>query len=300
MSSAASTNSPVSDNRLSREALLTFEEDLPALPATMSRLLRAIEDPNASLEDIAILTSGDPSLATQILRTANSAVFAQSGEVREILPALNLIGLQHLKTVLFAGAVDRLQLQPSPAETFVRENSIATGVAMMLIAERMKRTDGDTLFLYAVLHRIGQFVLLAHPQTRTKYPKVLAHIREHDVDYCTAELDVLGVTHTWIGGMLARRWHLPLELAHILLHCNSEGDGMEPELDELTNMVRLADLLAMVSGHGTPPGHPVFQREALMLGTRLDVFFSPNEDYLKGFFVEMDRKWSAAQSIWPV
>lgn len=300
MSSVASTNPPPSKPRLSREALLAFEEKLPALPATMSRLLRTIEDPNASLEDVAILISGDPSLATQILRTANSAVFAQSGEVREILPALNLIGLEHLKTVLFAGAVDRLQLQPSPAEKLVRENSIATGVAMMLIADRMQRRDADTLFLYAVLHRIGQFVLLAHPQTRAQYPQVLAHIREHNVDYGTAELEVLGVTHTWIGGMLARRWKLPLELAHVLLHCDSEGDGLEPELDELTDMVRLADLLAMVSGHGTPPGHPVHQRDALMLGTRLDVFFSPNEDYLRGFFAEMNSKWSAAQTLWPV
>lgn len=296
---SADTIADRKDHTLSREALLAFEEQLPALPAMMSRLLREIEDPNSSLEDIAVLISGDPSLAAQILRVANSAVFAQSGEVREILPALNLIGIDHLKTVVFSKAVDRLQLQPSMAETLIRENSIATGVAMMLIAERLDRRDGDTLFLYAVLHRIGQFVLLAHPQTRDDYPNVLKHMREREVDYATAELEVLGVTHTWVGGMLARRWNLPLEFAHVLLHFDSEGDGLEPELDELTNMVRLADLLAMASGHGTPPGHPVNARAALQLGTRLDVFFSPHENYLNGFFSEMRTKWAAAQTIWP-
>ena len=79
---------------------------------------------------------------------------------------------------------------------------------------------------------------------------------------------------------------------------DSAGGGRERELNELTNMVHLADLPAMTSGHGNFPGHPVNPRAALQLDTRLGVFFSPHENRLNGFFSEMPTKWSAAQTIW--
>lgn len=201
---------------LSRDALLSFEDDLPAMPATIGKLLMAIDNPDSGMDEITVLVSGDASLSTQLLRVANSAMFSQGGDARDIGQAVGAIGLGHLKTILFTRAVSQLQLADTgPALALVRDNSTATGVAMMIIAERLRRSDADQLFLYAVLHRLGQFVFLSHPLTKDRYPEVLSLIRNQQMSYHEAETQVLGVSHSWIGGMLARRWNFPLDFVHV-------------------------------------------------------------------------------------
>jgi HD-like signal output (HDOD) protein len=282
-----------------REALLAFENDLPALPATMGKLLRLIEDPNSSLDEITILASGDASLSAQLLKVANPAMFSQSGDICDLGQAIGTIGLSHLKTVLFTRTVSRLQLEPSPAQDLVRDNSIATGVAALIIAERLRRKDANQLFLCAVLHRLGQFVLLSHPQTKDRYHEVLDHIRREHVSYSDAEMHVLGVSHTWIGGMLARRWNFPLDFVHILLHYENQGDGLDREMDHLCELIRLADEFAMASGKGTPKGYPADQTALLQAGQFNCLFPTESRLALKRFLAEMDTKWAAARSVWP-
>lgn len=114
---------------LSRDALLSFEDDLPAMPATMGKLLMAIDNPDSGMDEITVLVSGDASLSTQLLRVANSAMFSQGGDARDIGQAVGAIGLGHLKTILFTRAVSQLQLADTgPALALVRANSTATGV----------------------------------------------------------------------------------------------------------------------------------------------------------------------------
>lgn len=265
----------------------------------MDKLLRAINDPNSSLDEITVLVSGDASLTAQLLRLSNTALFSQAGEISNVEEAIGTVGLNYLKTALFTGAVSRLQLKQTPALTLVRNHSMATGVAMLAIAKQLGRSDMDQLFLYAILHRLGQFVLLFHPRTKHRYEDVLAHIRRHQVPYGNAEIRVLGITHSWLGGMLAQHWNFPLEFVHILLPYEKGGDGDDQDLDHICELVRLADQVAMASGQGTPEGYPIDEDAILHNGCEIGIFPSENPMDLERFMEDMMSQWAAARALWP-
>ena len=71
---------------------------MPTSPALAARILELIKDPSSSSNDFAQVIRADQALATRLLKTANSARFAQRGPVTTIDRAVTILGLGRVKT----------------------------------------------------------------------------------------------------------------------------------------------------------------------------------------------------------
>jgi HD-like signal output (HDOD) protein/DNA-binding CsgD family transcriptional regulator len=257
-----------------RRLTAAFEalEIFPALSESRNRVLTLVrEDPPAIGEVVSAIES-DVALVTTVLRIANRSPGKHKGRVASIPHAVEVLSPAGVEQLASRAKVfdffERTPAWDSAPERF-RLHAIATQAAADRLARELDHPKRDELLTLALLHDIGQLVLLhAYPA----YPVQVHGRARTPEERLHRERRELGVDHALVGGVLARRWGLPHGLATgIERHHSDEAEGQ-------TAIVRLADMLAHY-GHG----HAVDPKALLHAARSLEL--SP--EMLRGLMYEL-------------
>ncbi len=205
---------------------------LPSLPIVYQELVSAIEHPNTSIEDIGHILRKDQSLATRLLRLANSALYGFPSEIATLEEAAQLIGLKEIRDLTLATSVIKA-FEGVPPElvdvTAFWKHSIACGIACSLLAEERHDPASERFFVGGLLHDVGRLILFL------KAPEQAREVHKRCEDsgelVIRVEMDVLGFEHAALGAELATLWRLPVSLREMVrCHHNparSTGFGVD-------------------------------------------------------------------------
>jgi HD-like signal output (HDOD) protein/DNA-binding CsgD family transcriptional regulator len=228
-------------------ALNTF----PALAESRNRLLSATTDGNIVTADVVSAIESDIALCIAVLRIANTREHGR-GRVETAVSAAGLLRPRTIQAL--ASRVhtfdffERVGVWDAAPERY-RLHALATQRAADRIASEVNYKHRDRLAITSLLHDVGKLVLIH------AYPGYPSHIHHHSMtpgERARGERAELGVDHATIGGVLIRRWGLPVSLAAAIEeHHNPEADGEAA-------LIRLADMLAH---HEL--GEPIAPRELL-------------------------------------
>lgn len=236
------------------EAVLDGVRDLPAIPATMGRILETTRDPNAGAEDLARVVSLDPSVAATILRVANSPFYGQVGKVSDLGRAIVTIGFSEIAhLVLSIGVFDLAKSIKGPGLDPVRfwEHSLACAILAQQMARDNGQVSGGEAFMGGLLHDVGALVFDRSDAAR--YAQVLRSAREKGRFARDAEKEEYGVNHALVGEALARRWNLPdaVRFAMAYHHVPNTAEAVDLSRATLVRIVHLADLFVKAMGLGS-------------------------------------------------
>jgi HD-like signal output (HDOD) protein len=237
--------------------------DLPPMPHVAAKAMRVIEDPNASAKEITEILTSDSSLAARVLKIANSAMFARQREITTLSQAITVIGLKALKGIIIGATLKQLKSPFEELQKLVWENSMGTAFCASHLTKKIGKKYHEEMFLNGLLHSLGQIVLLTDSKTPELYVQVLKIVKECNVDWVTAELQVFGFSHSLIGALVAKKWNFSEETCQIILHCKdplTQAD-MQSEMESKATIVRLADALTHEGGVGSPPGYPLDEQK---------------------------------------
>ncbi len=208
----------------------------PALASTAERL-RGLEKADlATVDEVAELVEGDVAASIAVLRAANNGG-GPRGRVASLPDAV-----EDLEPAGVREVVDELDtyemLEPSASwarlpERF-RRHAVATRHAADCIAELADIPGRDDLVAAALLHDLGQLVLI---RLYPRYDEILADRSLTPEERARRERIELGMDHTIAGGVLARRWGLPGSIASAIERHHSES------AEGLAAAVRLSDLI---------------------------------------------------------
>ena len=226
------------------EAMVQRTGRLLAMPRVVGEVLRLLDDPNSRQADIAHLLQQDPALVAILLRFANSPVFAQARTVDSVERAVMLLGREHLRRLVIAGAVtqasERLPAQERlPLEVFWRHTSYCALIARLL-AERVAPGLAGTVFLGGLLHDLGQLILFSQePQAEHQaFLRSLGELATFSPQ--EAERAELGFDHAQLGGALADHWGLPESLGACLHYHHAPLEAPE-EYQIAVGLVHIAN-----------------------------------------------------------
>ncbi len=213
--------------------------------------------------DVVSAVESDVALVTAVLRMANRAP-QSSGRVETVVAAVEVLSPQTVQAL--AGRVrkfdffERASVWDAAPERF-RLHALATQHAADRVAAEVGYENRDRLTVTSLMHDIGKLVLQhAYPG----YPAQVHQGAQTPEGRIHQERRELGVDHALVGGVLARRWGLPVSVASVIeRHHSAEATGEAA-------FVRLADMLA----HYTQ-GAPVSPTE--MLRTARTVGLGPEE-----------------------
>ena len=224
---------------------LPFER-LPVFPAVALELIEMLDAPEASMQQISRLLRREPTMAAEILKVANSALYQrrQAGVV-DLDMALVLIGLAKARRVSLNAAVRGLIGSALGMPELRR--CWAHSVATAMLAERL---SGDYEILpgraYAMglLHDLGALALLA--LYSEEYSRMMLLIELDESDWRASERLIFGIDHEQAGAQLVHRMGLPASMGPVL----SSHHDCDLSSRDAVSLVGGASLLADSLGLG--------------------------------------------------
>jgi putative nucleotidyltransferase with HDIG domain len=217
-------------------------DTFPALSDTVERVGELASRKGASVTDVADLVESDTAVAIAVMRAANNGGGPRErvSNVPDAVEALTpervhaiVVELETCDLFSASAAWERLP------DRF-RRHAVATRHAAERIAELGEISGRDELAVVALLHDIGQLVMT---RLYPSYEQILDTRTSTPEDRAQRERRELGIDHTLVGGVLARRWGLPSVIASGIERHHSDG------AEGLAAAIRLADMVVHHS-HG--------------------------------------------------
>jgi len=209
---------------------------LPALSETVTRVSKLTSKEGASEGELVELVESDAAVAIAVMRAANNGG-GPRGRISNVPDAVEALTPAGIRAV--AGQLETYDLFQSVGnwerlpERF-RRHAVATRHASERVAELGDVPGRDELAAAALLHDIGQLVLM---RLYPGYDELLADRALTPEERTQRERRELGIDHTLVGGVLARRWGLPSVIASAIeRHHSDEATG-------LAAAVRLGDMV---------------------------------------------------------
>jgi HD-like signal output (HDOD) protein len=203
-----------------REYVQGALRDLPALPQVLTKILEETQRDDVSASELEDILSADQAVAARTLKVVNSAYYGLSKEVDSLSQATVVLGIQQIRNlVLSIGALNMLKSNDPKVRQLQQEfwlASIGTAFGAQTIARQrsLPLKDIELTFLGGLLHDLGRLFLFS--TLPDAYAKVDARMRDGARNLEAIERAILGMSHTEVGGEMAKRWNFPEALVSFL------------------------------------------------------------------------------------
>lgn len=197
------------------------EQFLPALPEALVGLDNAIENPEASFEDIAAIIESIPILSTRILKLANSAFYRYPIPVSNVPEALSVVGLSNIRNLSIALLLpEELKMGsgfPVKRESFWRY-SVAVGLCARLMAIECREANTERHFIAGFFHKIGRPLLSKIRPVEAG--EVFQIVRKEEAQYSEALHTHYGLDESQIAAACLKNWGFPNNISNLVRHHN--------------------------------------------------------------------------------
>ena len=213
--------------------------ELPGFPHIVLRVQRVLSDVSADATRVVKVIGGEPTLAAQLVRMANSAALnPANAPVADLRAAVARVGLDTVRSATIACAVQQLRAAPAlrglekQLDALWRRSILVAGLCLV-IARRLTKVNPDTALLAGMLQGIGRLYIL----TRASGHRALF---ADAPSYLAIEQD----WHLSIAAALLENWGISDEIVqavHDSENFDREGRGSPTLADVLVLGVLLAE-----------------------------------------------------------
>ncbi len=235
---------------------LAWTDSLPTLPASVTRVLEAIDDEQSGVEEIADLLATDAAITGRVLSVANSALFNPGGfAFASLAEAISRIGLLEVRDIVVTtGVVDIFSEMECPFDYLgYWKHCLTTALAAGAVADRSpgiaaaSRPGSNPYFVAGLLHDLG--ILLLVRCLRSRYTGMFSEVARRRCPLHEVEREQLDFDHGAIGAALIRRWGLPEEIA-VAAEFHHDPASAPSEHRVWAEVIHLADWIADHEGLG--------------------------------------------------
>ena len=195
-------------------------QSLPTLPSIATKLNRMVEDSEVTAVQLGSVIEKDQVLTSKLLKAVNSSFFGFPQRISTVSNAIVLLGFNVIKTLVVTSSIFEI-MESSDVGLF--EHSLG------------------------LIHDLGKIVIRA--ELPDEYSRMQKMVEDLQIPMQEAETKILGVTHTEIGGWLARRWNLPICLVLPIEYHHTPEDA--PEYREQAAIIHFSDILIRAVGFGS-------------------------------------------------
>lgn len=252
---------------LIKERLQGDLKGLPVFNSVAVRLQQMLAQHDFRIEDVIDMISEDQSLASQVLRVANSTYYAGLSSVATIKDAMVRLGAREVANMVMIASQGELYRSENETlnslmhKLWIHSFACAKGAKWLAVKSGYTHLAAES-FMGGLLHDIGQLALL----------KILDDIdrsRESKTSFSDILIcEVLEHMHEDIGYQLMKSWCLPDAYCSVV--ANHHKDDFDVN-DILLVIVRLSDKACKRVGKSLHPDAAtslVSSPEALILGVK--------------------------------
>ena len=209
---------------------LQHHADVPALPATVHRLMDVVKKPTVDIDTIAEVARLDPGITAKILQVASSPVFGGK-MIQNLQDALLMIGLEEMKRI-----ATTITIIKTFRHLHVRVNwelfwlhSLFTARLTETLANVYRPVDGRE-YLAGLLHDVGK-LFFEHNFSQEFEMVVMRAMTSREGMY-EAEQRLLDITHAEVSALLANKWRLPHEVIGAIQFHHEPNSSLNRDPDD--------------------------------------------------------------------
>jgi HD-like signal output (HDOD) protein/ActR/RegA family two-component response regulator len=198
-------------NSKSLEKIINGIKDFPSVPALYHKIESELNSNSISLNKVAELISHDVGISAKILQVVNSAFFGMPVKIANIDNAVNLLGINTIKSLLLYLNLDdyykiNSNMQPFIEKLWAHSFKVARNTQIIYLKEIDNNILAKEAYAAGLLHDIGKFVLLS-------YEGYVSNVlTRENIKISPIEYKMLGVTHAEVGAYLLDLWNLPNQI----------------------------------------------------------------------------------------
>ncbi|MDP6388175.1 MAG: HDOD domain-containing protein [Candidatus Pacebacteria bacterium] len=208
-------------------------EQIPAIPSSVIRLIRILDDPDSSIDDI--VSSIETSTCAKVLSIANTAYYSRLRRVESIEHSIAILGRNTVRDIVLGitissmFSVESYDILYGEYKKFWHRTITATQLAMMF-GKVLRSPNLSKIYTVSLIHDIGELVLLMY--LKEDYKKVQEEIEKGNLSPVEAEKKIIGLSHAEIGKLLAEKWNFPEDMTRII-NFHVDPQRLKDDLDEL-------------------------------------------------------------------
>lgn len=229
--------------------ILAKVKSFPSMPEAAAKLLKLLDNPDATAAQIEQILRYDAGLTANLLKLTNSVYFGLPCKVGSVTQAVVLLGWKKLIQLVMASCVNAVMGKPVPGYDLpageLWRHSIAVSVAAEGLAKELKVSASEEIFTAALLHDVGKLVLGGFVKEDLEKIETEA---SRGISFEVAEHMVLGTDHTEVGAQILKNWSFPPALVNaVRWHHDPDSAG---KTDTLVDIVHVANILCLMIGIG--------------------------------------------------
>ena len=273
-SAVANTGTPVPAKRVVSLA------KIPAFPAVVLRVLEVVSEDEPDLIRLVREINSDATLSAQVLRLANSPLFAFSGQISSVQHAVSALGIEQIQSLVVSVATANYSKAAFRSESLRRcwRHTVASAVVCREIARAAAQPPEESYSL-GLLHDVGRLGLLA--AWPDDYSRILEQAGREGRSLLELERELFDMDHCEVGGQLAAQWKLPPQFVAVAGHHHTPQQESE-DLNHLSIThigCRMADALGYWAAKPAVPVEPLDLLVLLPAAVRAN--FPPDPEELR-------------------
>ncbi len=225
------------------EELIQDCDDLPTLPDVYLQVKAVIDDPKASMVDLARALSVDPGMTARVLKLVNSPFYGLSGKIETVSRAASILGMQPIHDLVLATAVATTFSKITPSVMDMKvfwRSSVERGLLARVLAKTCNLIDSERLFVGGLLCDIGHLAMFQ------KIPDISAQVLRQAKTEGTIrtklEQEQIGFDAAEAGAALLKEWHLPESYQRATRYHMNPSNAAEPSLE--VEILHIAGVIA--------------------------------------------------------
>ena len=193
---------------------------LPPRPEVVAEIMTLMQDPRADSKRLARLVHGDPALAAQVLRVANSPAWRGRARIVNLQQAVARLGMGALQEIVLSAAIAGVYQVKGYEEvaSYVWRHAIGTALFAKATA-RLRRENVEAAFISGLLHSIGRPVALW---------ELLRQIKRRRMNSTpSAVRTAVDLGQQRVGVALASSWKLPEVVQTVIAHFDAPSGAVQ-------------------------------------------------------------------------
>lgn len=216
---------------------------LPPIPQAALRIIRMMDNDTYNMHEVAEEVKRDQVITARVLQLTNSAMTGWGEPVDSVDEAMMILGEKKILRLIVSASLELFysgfENGYSRCRGTLYHHAIGVAMASEIIAKAAGKADPSVAYTAGLLHDIGK-VVLDHFVAKS-YPLFYRRTYDDRINIEDAEKEILGISHSAAGAMLAQCWSIPGNLGEVIrCHHRPEEAGTEPWL---AHIVYIADSL---------------------------------------------------------
>lgn len=222
--------------------------NLPSLPSTTLEIIKMTDDFNISVQSLSEVILKDQTVASKLIKVANSPYFSYSKSISTVDFAITVLGLKTVKEIVlsasYIGNFKNYKSSIFNTKAFW-DHSIISTIICRELSKVIKYPLIEESFVAGLIHDLGIFIMSQFFEKEFKI--LITEMEKGEKDILSLEEEIYGANHALVGSWLLEKWNFPAHLVEAI-QCHHNPSAASNDNKKLSALIYYTEYLTITHG----------------------------------------------------